>query len=375
VTTARTGDEPRDADGRTGDTGRSPAPGVGSSRRNAAGVKEVAAKAGVSLGTVSNVMNKPHLVSTATRVRVEEAMTSLRFVRNDSARQLRAGSSRILAYVMLDASNPFFTDVAQGIEEAAQEANLSLFLCNSNESAERETSYLDLLEQQRVHGVLITPVNPDGEQVLQLPSRGTPVVMVDRAATGRTRCSVAVDNVLGGDLAATHLLDLGHERIAFVGGPTSLGQVQGRLQGAQRAVARAGLPKDSLVQISTTALTVNEGRSAAARIAGLPARRRPTAAFCANDMLALGLLQRCVGLGLRVPEDMSIVGYDDIEFAAAATVPLTSVRQPRRLLGRTATELLLDESANPQHEHQQILFTPELVVRASTRRHPSTVEV
>jgi LacI family transcriptional regulator len=370
------GDEPAHPDRRPGPERGSPVTSsVGRSQRNTAGVKEVAAKAGVSLGTVSNVLNKPHLVSAATRTRVEQAMISLRFVRNDSARQLRAGSSRILAYVMLDASNPFFTDVAQGIEEAAQAAGLSLFLCNSNETAERETSYLDVLEQQRVHGVLITPVNPECERLLQLPSRGTPVVMVDRAVTGRTACSVAVDNVLGGDLAATHLLDLGHERIAFVGGPTSLGQVRDRLQGAQHAVARAGRPEDSLVHISTTALTINEGRSAGERIAGIPARRRPTAAFCANDMLALGLLQRCVSLGLRVPEEMAIVGYDDIEFAAAATVPLTSVRQPRRLLGSTATELLLDESANPQHEHQQILFTPELVVRASTRRHPSTVEV
>ena len=339
---------------------------------HAASVKEVAAEAGVSLGTVSNVLNRPHLVSPATRGRVERAITSLGFVRNDSARQLRAGSSRILAYVMLDAGNPFFTDVAQGVEEAAEEAGLSLFLCNSNQNGARETSYLDLLEQQRVHGVLITPVNPECERLLQLPTRGTPVVMVDRAATGRTHCSVAVDNVFGGDVAATHLIDLGHQRMAFVGGPTSIVQVRDRLKGVEEAMARAGRPEDSLIQITTSALTVNEGRSAGERIAGIPARRRPTAAFCANDMLALGLLQQCVSLGLRVPEDMAIVGYDDIEFAAAAAVPLTSVRQPRRLLGRTATELLLDESTNPGHEHQQILFTPELVARASTRRHPST---
>jgi len=339
-------------------------------KRRSAGVKQVAAKAGVSLGTVSNVLNRPHLVSEATRTRVEQAMTSLRFVRNDSGRQLRAGNSVILAYVMLDAGNPFFTDVAQGIEEAAEEAGLSLFLCNSNQSAEREAGYLDLLEQQRVRGVLITPVDTDGDRLVQLPARGTPVVMVDRAATGLTHCSVAVDDVLGGDLAATHLFDLGHEHIAFVGGPVSIGQVRDRLEGVQRAAARAGHPKKSVVQVATDSLTINEGRGAGERIAGIPARRRPTAAFCANDMLALGLLQQCVSLGLRVPDDLAIVGYDDIEFAAAATVPLTSVHQPRRLLGRAATELLLDEYRNPEHEHQQILFTPELVVRASTHRPP-----
>jgi LacI family transcriptional regulator len=343
------------------------------SGRSAAGVKDVAAKANVSLGTVSNVLNRPHLVSAATRTRVEQAMASLRFVRNDSARQLRAGTSKILAYVMLDAGNPFFTDVARGIEEAAEEAGLSLILCNSNQSADREAGYLDLLEERRVRGVLITPVNPDGDRLLQLPLRGTPVVVVDRAAAGRTHCSVAVDDVLGGDLAATHLFDLGHEHIAFVGGPPSIGQVRDRLEGVQAAAARAGRPTDSVIHILTDALSINEGRSAAERIAGIPARRRPTAAFCANDMLALGLLQQCVTLGLRVPEDIAIVGYDDIEFAAAAAVPLTSVHQPRALLGRRATELLLDEYNNPEHEHQQILFTPELVVRASTHR-PSQLD-
>jgi len=359
---------PRDH-GRLGATGDSPTtPGIKASGRGAAGVKEVAAQAGVSLGTVSNVLNRPNIVSATTRARVEQAITSLRFVRNDSARQLRAGTSKILAYVMLDAGNPFFTDVAQGIEEAAQEAGLSLILCNSNQSADREAGYLDLLEERRVRGVLITPVDPDGDRLLQLPARGTPVVVVDRAATGRTHCSVAVDDVLGGDLAATHLFDLGHEHIAFVGGPASVGQVRDRLEGVLAAATRAGRAADNVIHIATNALTINEGRSAGERIAGIPARRRPTAAFCANDMLALGLLQQCVSLGLRVPQDVAIVGYDDIEFAAAAAVPLTSVHQPRRLLGRRATELLLDEYDNPEHEHQQILFTPELVVRSSTHR-------
>lgn len=370
----KTGDDAEQGHARPGRAGNSHVTaGVRLSGRTTAGVKEVAAEAGVSLGTVSNVLNRPHFVSAATRARVEQAMASLRYVRNDSARQLRAGSSQILAYVMLDAGNPFFTDVAQGIEEAAEEAGLSLFLCNSNESANREAGYLDLLEQRRVRGVLITPVDPDGDRLLQLPSRGTPVVMVDRAATDRTHCSVAVDDVLGGDLAATHLFDLGHERIAFVGGPASIGQVRDRLEGVRAAAARAGRPTDSVIEIGTKALTIDEGRSAGERIAGIPARRRPTAAFCANDMLALGLLQKCVSLGLRVPEDLAIVGYDDIEFAAAATVPLTSVQQPRRLLGRTATKLLLDEY-NPEHEHQQILFTPELVVRASTHRPSQRVQ-
>lgn len=331
-----------------------------------ASVKDVAARAGVSLGTVSNVLNRPERVSAATRERVERAMTELGFIRNESARQLRAGHSRILAYVMLDAGNPFFTDVAQGIELAAEAADLSMFICTSNNDLTRERTHLDLLQQQRVQGVLITPVDPDDTALDEIARRGTPLVIVDRTRPGDAFCSVAVDDELGGRMAVEHLVDRGHTRVAFVGGPLSIGQVADRLAGARQAWAEAGLPEDDLVLVACQALTVAEGRSAGERLAGLPSRKRPTAAFCANDLIALGLLQQSISSGRRVPEDLAIVGYDDIEFASAAAVPLTSVRQPRQELGRRAAELVMDEATNPQHAHQQVTFTPELVARAST---------
>ena len=333
-----------------------------------AGVKDVAAAAGVSLGTVSNVLNRPERVSAATRDRVEQAMRELGFVRNESARQLRAGRSRTVAFVMLDATNPFFTDVAQGIEEAAEDQDLSVFLCNSHNRPERELAYLRRLEQQRVQGVLVTPIDPDSVALTELAGRGTPVVVVDRTRSDDDLCTVSVDDVLGGRLAVGHLLDLGHRRIAYIGGPEHVGQVRDRRAGARQALAAEGLSPDDLVVLSTEALTVAEGLAAGERLAGLPRRTRPTAAFCANDLLALGLLQRAVSLGMRVPEDLAIVGYDDIDFAAAAAVPLTSVRQPRLLLGRTAAELLLEEAEHPDgHRHQHVVFTPELVARTSTR--------
>ena len=329
-------------------------------------VKDVAAAAGVSLGTVSNVLNRPDRVSPDTRERVQAAMAELGFVRNESARQLRAGSSRTLAYVMLDASNPFFTDVAAGIDAAAEGAELSLVLCNSRNSADRERGHLALLEQQRVQGILVTPVDPDSPSLDEVARRGTPVVVVDRTRSDQSFCSVAVDDVLGGRLAVEHLVDRGHTRAAFIGGPAHLGQVRDRWQGAREAWAAAGLPKEDLVQVATAALTVAEGREAGQRLAGMPARRRPTAAFCANDLLALGLLQQAIGSGVAVPQELAIVGYDDIDFAGAAAVPLTSVRQPRQELGRSAAELVLDEATNADHTHRQVLFTPELVARAST---------
>jgi LacI family transcriptional regulator len=154
--------------------------------------------------------------------------------------------------------------------------------------------------------------------------------------------------------------------VAFVGGPESIGQVRERYQGAREVWDEFGKPAEDLIQLPTEALTVSEGRSAGERLAGLPARRRPTAAFCANDLLALGLLQHAVTAGMRVPDDLAIVGFDDIDFAAAAAVPLTSVRQPRQELGRTAARLVLDEATNPDHQHEQATFVPALVARASS---------
>ena len=252
--------------------------------------------------------------------------------------------------------------------DVAEEFNLSLFLCNSDKRAERELAYLTRLQQQRVQGILITPASPEDASLDEIVSRGTPLVIVDRRRAQDTHCSVSVDDELGGRIAVEHLFDAGHERIAFIGGPARLGQVRDRHQGALAAAAASGRSASSVVWIETANLTVGDGRNAGERLAGLPSSRRPTAAFCANDLVALGLLQKCVALGLKVPEDLAIVGYDDIEFASAAAIPLTSVRQPRRQLGRAAAELLLDESTNPDHWHQQVLFTPELVARASSLR-------
>jgi LacI family transcriptional regulator len=341
-------------------------------KSRATGIKEVAAVAGVSLGTVSNVLNWPDRVSPRTRAKVEAAMVELRFVRNESARHLRAGHSRVMAYVMLDGRNPFFTDVASGVEDTADEADLSLFLCNSDNLAAREAAYLSRLEQQRVQGILITPVDPASPQLDEIARRGTPLVIVDRTRNSDSHCSVAVDDVAGGETAVRHLVEQGHERIAFVGGRLGVGQVRDRREGALRALRAAGLGPDHLVDLTTSQMAVADGGNAGSRLAGLSAATRPTAAFCANDLLALGLLQACAALGLRVPDDLAIVGYDDIEFASAATVPLTSVRQPRRRLGRAAAELLMQETGDLAHEHRQVTFTPELVVRASTyRRQPA----
>ena len=337
----------------------------------AASIRDVAISAGVSVGTVSNVLNRPDVVSPQTRERVLAAIDDLGFVRNESARHLRAGRSRTVGLVVLDIANPFFTDVARGVEDVVNAEGLALILCNSDDRREKEAAYLDVLAEQRVQGVLLTPTAELSPNVDVLRSRGVPVVLVDRRATGPDQCAVAVDDVLGGRLAAEHLLERGHRRIAFIGGSSGLPQVQERHTGAATAVGQGDGAELSV--FSPAELTVAGGREAAARIVGIPAARRPTAAICANDLMALGVLQEMVRHGVRVPDEFAIVGYDDIDFAAAAAVPLTSVRKPRQQLGRRAAELLLDEARNEGHRHEQPVFEPVLVVRESSmvRRDPA----
>jgi LacI family transcriptional regulator len=322
-----------------------------------ASIREVAAHAGVSVGTVSNVLNRPDIVAEPTRSRVRDAIKQLGFIRNESARQLRAGRSRTIGLVVLDVANPFFTDVARGVEDEASESGLAVILCNSDDQQTKETHYLELLEEHRVQGILITPVSADDERLARMQQRGTPVVLVDSRSPARGQCSVSVDDVLGGELAVAHLIEAGHTRIAFVGGPLSIRQVADRREGAIRALERAGARADDLHMIVTPALNVAAGQGAGA-----------TPVFCANDLLALGLLQEMTARRIRVPEDISLIGYDDIDFAAAAAVPLSSVRQPRQLLGRTAAQLLLDEALGEEaHQHRQVVFEPELVVRRSSQ--------
>jgi LacI family transcriptional regulator len=236
-------------------------------------------------------------------------------------------------------------------------------VCNSAYSAAEEAHYLALFAEQRVRGVLVTPSGAERAAPRDFRRHGIPFVVVDPSAAEDESCTVGMDDVAGGALAVRHLLAGGHRDLAYVSGPAHLRQVRDRATGARRALAEAGLPPSSLRELAAERLDVASGRDAGARLLGLA--RRPTAVFCANDLLALGVLQSLYAAGVHVPGDMCIVGYDDIEFAAAATVPLTSVHQPAVTLGALATKLLLEES-EAAHRHQHVRLPPRLVVRASS---------
>ena len=338
------------------------------SRQASVSMKDVAALAGVSLGTVSNVVNMPEIVSEQTRTRVADAITKLGWVPNESARQLRAGRSRSIGMVVLDIANPFFTDLVLAAEDYVTERGYSVQVSNSAQQPDRERAHLALLEQQRVGGVLLAPIRSVDARVDELRRRGIPVVILDRASDQADLCSVSVDDVEGGRLAVQHLLDLGHQHIAVVGGPSTLQQVRDRRLGAE--LARSTSAAANLLIISTPAMDTDSGVAAAGELLALPTNERPTAVFAANDLLAIGALQGFVSHGVRIPEDVAIIGYDDVSFAASAAVPLSSIRQPRRDLGRQAAELLLHEIEairhDAPHEHRAVRFTPELVARRST---------
>jgi LacI family transcriptional regulator len=329
-----------------------------------ASIRDVARAASVSVGTVSNVLNRPDKVAPETAQRVLHAIRHLGFVRNDAARQLRAGRSRSIGLIVLDVRNPFFTDVARGAEDRAAEVGMTILLGNSQEDPARERAYLDLFEEQRVGGVLLSPVEEDLPRLERLQQNGTPVVLVDRETPDHRFSSVAVDDVVGGRLAVRHLVETGRRRIWFIGGPATIRQVVDRLAGARQAVEET--PGATLEVIETDALTVLAGRAAGRLVTERPPRERPDAIFAANDLLAVGILMALlVQRDLRIPHDVALIGYDDIDFAAATIVPLSSVRQPAALIGYRAVDLLLAQS-DAGGAHERVTFRPELIVREST---------
>jgi LacI family transcriptional regulator len=326
----------------------------------------VAKKAGVSVGTVSNVLNHPDKVSGKAVVKVQEAIDLLGFVRNDAARQLRAGKSRSIGLVVLDVRNPFFADVARGAEEAAEQHGLSVLFANSDENSVREKNLLVLFEEQRVAGILVSPLTSELEEIERIRNRGTPVVLVDRKSKNKNFSSVSVDDVAGGFLAADHLIQIGKKKLMFAGGPMEIQQISDRLKGAQSAADASNVKLEVSV---TKNLTVLEGRALAAEILARPKESRPDAIFAANDLLALGIIQvLVVAPDISIPKDIALVGYDDISFAGSALISLTSIRQPSLLIGAQAVELLMQETEEAKDfKKRQVVFQPELVVRDSTR--------
>lgn len=344
----------------------SPAPA-----RRSVGITEVARHAGVSPGTVSNVLNRPERVADQTRLRVEAAIHELDYVRNSSGSSLRSGRSDYVGLLVLDVTNPFFTEVARGVEDEAAETGVAVLLLNSAERHDRQERNLRLLAEQRAAGAVVMPVDDDLSDLRWLSRQGVPWVALDRGDVPTEEgCSVSVDNEAGGLAAGRHLIGLGHERIVFLTGTFSIDQTRRRHLGLCKAVAEADLdPRTAITVVDVPQLNPEQGEKAVdAVLAGGP-RQRSTAVFCANDQLALGFLKGLGRRGLGAPDDISVVGYDDIDVTALVHPGLTTVAQPKYKLGRTAMSLLREHFKDPGHRHERRLFTPEIVLRGSTAAH------
>ena len=333
-------------------------------------ITDVARRAGVSVGTVSNVLNRPEQVTVATRDRVLAAIEELQFVRNASARQLRAGTIQTVGAIVLDIANPFFTEVARGVEDRLAADEYTLMLASSDEDPEREARYLRLFEEHGVQGIMVTPSAGTLDLLLGVRDRGIDVVLLDANSPLEDLSSVAVDDVQGAALAIAHLVALGHRRIAFVNGPETIKQCVDRRAGVLASLEAAGLdPAQALVEVTIGSLNADGGERGVEQLFAEHGEGtdRPTAIFCVNDLTALGALRALRARDIAIPRDMAVVGYDDVTFASMLTVPLTSVRQPTHQLGWTAADLLLRQGTEKDaFHHQRIQFHPELVVRGSS---------
>lgn len=323
-------------------------------------IKDVARKAGVSYTTVSHVLNQTRPVSHDASARVLAAAEALAYVPSALARSLRSKTTGSIGLIIPNNTNPYFSEVARGIEDSCYAAGYSVILCNSDDDPAKQRDYLNVLLTKRCDGLIVaTLAQTDGELLRKMK---VPTVLLDRAPKDMGIDLVAVDNAAGGALAAQHLLSLGRRRIACIGGPADIDISRERIAGLRQTLFVAGvtLPDDMLVYADFT----SAGGYLAAR--SLLASQAPDAIFCCNDLMAIGALRAAAELGIAVPQTLAVVGFDDIDLAQFVHPTLTSVAQNTRRLGQLTAQCLLERIATPDRPLQRQTIAPELHVRGST---------
>jgi LacI family transcriptional regulator len=333
-------------------------------------IKDVARHAKVSFTTVSHVINETRPVAAETAERVRVAISELGYKPSDVARALKSKRTRIIGMIVTSSTNPFFAAVTGGVERACFERGYSLMLCNSDDVAERLSGYLDTLFAKRIDGLVVMTTNASPEFFRRVAEiRDVPVVAID-AARGVAGAVVNDDSATGGALVANFLADRSFSRIGCLAGPADHPRARERMAGFVDALARRGLSLGPDLVLDGP-MTIETGNAAATRLFALPADRRPEVVFCFNDLLAIGALHAAHDAGLSVPADVSIVGYDDIEFAAHTIPPLTTVRQPATVIGNSAARLIVDHLETGQDLPGVVLLAPTLIVRGSVRDGPT----
>ena len=327
-------------------------------------MRDVAKLAGVAPITVSRVLNNSGYVSPETRSAVETAAVQLNYVPNMLAHSLRSKSTRTIALIMADITNPFWTSVARGVEDAASDQGFIVIFCNTDENKGKEDQYVSMLMRRRVDGVLLVPTSNSGETVEQLQSQGVEVVVLDRQVQDAVVDVVRGDSFGGAYGLTRHLIAQGHRRIGMVNGSKTISVSVERMNGFLKALAEADIQPDPAL-IFHGNFTVESGYTLTQQI--LAQQPRPTALFTANNFIAIGALRALSESGLRVPEEISIVSFDDLPFTYASEQLITVAAQPTYTLGTIATQRLLKRITSVEDQPVEDIVVPvELIIRKST---------
>lgn len=327
-------------------------------------MKDVACLAGVSTATVSRVINEAGFVSEELIERVVHAMKDLNYQPNAVARSLRTRTTNMVALVIPDVTNPYFPELARGVQDVAEENDCVVILCNTDRELGREMHFLRVISRQRVDGLIINPSVSLFEGRQALHDVQVPVVLISALPFGPQFDSVMINNVQGACDAVSYLIDLGHRRIGLVGGSRALGSGEQRLQGYMHALREHGLSVDEEL-ITEAAFTRDGGYECMNSLLSL--QSLPTAVFASSDVMAIGALSAAQEAGLQVPDDVSVVGFDDIPLAAMTIPKLTTISQPTYETGAVAARLLFERigGASPQ-DFQKVVLDHRLIVREST---------
>lgn len=333
-------------------------------------MQRVAKKAGVSIMTVSRYFNHPDTLSPEARERVAEAIEELRYVPNAAARSLILGRTDTIALIVSDITNPFFTTITRGVEDVLQNDGYTLIMGNSDETLEKERRYIDTFLSRRIDGLILVPAPNNGGHLSLLKHHRIPVVLVDRVLEDEKVDSVRGDSREGGRILAQHLIELGHESIAFIGGDPGTSSLTERVQGYREALDAVGLP--SRVQVGH--YDRESGHRSVEAFLGQDPKEFPTAFVAANSQVAAGALERLRAAGMVVPRDVSLACFDDFETEALIDPFLTVVKQPAREIGKVAARRLLTRLKDEKHPYAHDVLDVTLVRRASTAP-PSRVPV
>lgn len=324
-------------------------------------IHDVAKSAGVASKTVSRVINNEGYISSRTREKVNQAIAELGYVPNALARSLRSKRTNTLALIITDITNPFFTVIARGVEDTANNAGYNVIFCNSDESQEKEEKYVRLILQKQVDGILLVPAGSSSKSIDLITEHGTPVVVIDRKVSAETD-RVSCDSEGGAYQLTRLLLDLGHRRITLLNGPVDVSTSLDRFMGYQRAMDEAGLSEN----ISSFYGSFNQASGYEGTKQALSQSPRPTALFAANNVIGIGTLWALQDLGLNVPDDIAVVAFDDLPTGLVVKPSLTVAAQPAYEMGRRAAELMLNRLHAPSLDYLHVTLPVEIITRSSS---------